>query len=121
MGNLWIRTKVNGETVQDSNTGNMIFKPSYLISHISKLVHARSPMYFYTNSMLKYDNMYCSCSVIVMILIILLSSCRVIYLPTWTYFLLAFQYFCRSLCAKECGVTRDWCAILLFSFVFLIN
>lgn len=36
--NLAIRTTVNGEVMQDSNTSNMIFSVAYLISHISHIV-----------------------------------------------------------------------------------
>jgi 2-keto-4-pentenoate hydratase/2-oxohepta-3-ene-1,7-dioic acid hydratase in catechol pathway len=34
--NLWIKTKVNGETRQDSNTKNMIFSIGKLVSYISR-------------------------------------------------------------------------------------
>jgi 2,4-diketo-3-deoxy-L-fuconate hydrolase len=36
--NLALRTMVNGEVMQDSNTSNMIFSVAYLISHISHIV-----------------------------------------------------------------------------------
>lgn len=36
--NLGLRTVVNGEVMQDSNTSNMIFSVAYLISHISHIV-----------------------------------------------------------------------------------
>jgi 2-keto-4-pentenoate hydratase/2-oxohepta-3-ene-1,7-dioic acid hydratase in catechol pathway len=36
--NLDIETKVNGRTVQKSNTSNMKFKPKFLVSYISKIM-----------------------------------------------------------------------------------
>lgn len=39
--NLGIRLRLNGETMQDSNTGDMIFGPAELISYISRFAELR--------------------------------------------------------------------------------
>ena len=36
--NLSIETKLNGRTVQNSNTSNMAFKPKFLVSYVSKIM-----------------------------------------------------------------------------------
>ncbi len=38
VNNLEIETKLNGRTVQKSNTSNMKFKPKFLVSYISKIM-----------------------------------------------------------------------------------
>jgi len=35
-GNLRIRSRINGETMQDANTADMIFPPRFLVSYISR-------------------------------------------------------------------------------------